>query len=136
MSKKEKKSFDIIVYAMMIVAVIYAIVQSLLGNNQALHFKITLGIWILAAVVLSDFVEPMVNKEFDNMGEAELKKFLPYAITDAGAYICIYMFVVNAGMYKEPSPLPVLFPSVLLQEHFQSLLFSWSHHENCSITFL
>jgi hypothetical protein len=102
MSRKEKKSFDIIVYAMMILAVIYAIVQSVLGNNQELHFKLTLGIWILAAVVISDFVEPMVNREFDAMNEQELKKFLPYAITDAGAYICVYMFVVNAGMYKEP----------------------------------
>ena len=102
MSRKEKKSFDIIVYAMMILAVIYAIVQSVLGNNQELHFKLTLGIWILAAVVISDFVEPMVNREFDAMNEQELKKFLPYAITDEGAYICVYMFVVNAGMYKEP----------------------------------
>ena len=84
MSRKEKKSFDIIVYAMMILAVIYAIVQSVLGNNQELHFKLTLGIWILAAVVISDFVEPMVNREFDAMNEQELKKFLPYAIT-----ICI-----------------------------------------------
>ena len=102
MSRKEKKSFDIIVYAMMIIAVIYAIVQSVLGNNQELYFKLILGIWILAAVVLSDFVEPAVNREFDMMGEAELKKYLPYAITDAGAYISMYLFVVNAGMYKEP----------------------------------
>ena len=37
---------DIIVYGMMIAAVVYVIVQCILGNNDALHFKIVLGIWI------------------------------------------------------------------------------------------
>ena len=34
---------DIIVYGMMIAAVVYVIVQCILGNNDALHFKIVLG---------------------------------------------------------------------------------------------
>ena len=37
MDKNKKVSFDIIVYSMMIVAVIYAIVQSLSGHNNEME---------------------------------------------------------------------------------------------------
>ena len=64
--KQKTRLFDIIIYAMAVVAVVYVIVQTVLGNNQELSFKITLGIWILAAVIIIDFVEPFLNKNFDN----------------------------------------------------------------------
>lgn len=69
MDKNKKVSFDIIVYSMMIVAVIYAIVQSLSGHNNEIYYKLILGIWILLAVVLSDFVEPMINRTFEEFQE-------------------------------------------------------------------
>lgn len=102
MNNREKASFDVVVYSMMIVAVIYAIVQTLLGNNNRMSFKIVLGLWILIAVTLTDFVEPMVNKSFDKMSSLKIKQYAGYAITDAFAYICLYMFVINAGFFKEP----------------------------------
>lgn len=102
MDNKEKTSFDVIVYSMMIVAVVYAIVQTMLGRNNELTFKILLGLWILIAVTLTDFVEPMVNKSFDNLTSGKIKQYACYAITDACAYIFLYMFVINAGYYKEP----------------------------------
>lgn len=102
MNGKEKKSFDVIVYSMMIVAVVYAIVQTMLGHNNDISFKIILGLWILIAVTLTDYVEPMVNKSFDDMTSVKIKQYAGYAVADACAYICLYMFVINAGYFKEP----------------------------------
>lgn len=102
MNGKEKKSFDVIVYSMMIVAVVYAIVQTMLGHNNDISFKIVLGLWILIAVMLTDYVEPMVNKSFDGMTSQKIKQYAGCAITDSCAYICMYMFVINAGFFKEP----------------------------------
>lgn len=102
MNRKEKASFDVIVYSMMIVAVVYAIIQTMLGRNNEMTFKLILGVWILIAVTLTDFVEPMVNKSFDNMSSAKIKQYACYAITDACAYIFLYLFVINAGYFKEP----------------------------------
>lgn len=102
MNGKEKASFDVIVYSMMIVAVVYAIVQTMLGRNNEMAFKLILGVWILIAVTLTDFVEPMVNKSFDNMSSRKIKQYGCYAVTDACAYIFLYLFVINAGYFKEP----------------------------------
>lgn len=102
MDKEEKVSFDLIIYAMMIVGVVYAIIQSLLGNNNEFHFKLTLGIWILAAVILTDYVEPAINKEFDSMSSKKIGHYVIYAILDAFAYVFMYLFVINIGMFKEP----------------------------------
>lgn len=102
MNGKEKASFDVIVYSMMIVAVVYAIVQTMLGHNNEMYFKMILGVWILIAVTLTDFVEPMVNKSFDNMSSGKIRQYACYAISDACAYIFIYLFVINAGYFKEP----------------------------------
>lgn len=102
MNRKEKASFDVIVYSMMIVAVVYAIIQTMLGHNNEMMFKLILGVWILIAVTLTDFVEPMVNKSFDNMTSSKIRQYACYAITDACAYIFLYLFVINAGYFKEP----------------------------------
>ena len=76
MDKNKKVSFDIIVYSMMIVAVIYAIVQSLLGHNNEIYYKLILGIWILLAVVLSDFVEPMINRTFEEFSGRQMYRYM------------------------------------------------------------
>ena len=55
---------DIIVYGMMIAAVVYVIVQCILGNNDALYFKIVLGIWIVVAVAVADYI----GVEWKNIG--------------------------------------------------------------------
>ena len=102
MDKKEKRSFDIIVYSMMIVAVIYAVIQTILGNNHELHYKLVLGLWILAAVTLNDFIDPMVTGKFDTIREDRIKYFMLYSIADAGAYACLYIFVINVNLFKEP----------------------------------
>lgn len=114
MDKNKKVSFDIIVYSMMIVAVIYAIVQSLLGHNNELYYKLILGIWILLAVVLSDFVEPTINRTFDEFSRKQMYRYMAYAIADAASYISIYIFVINAGIYKEPFHYIFLAAGVLL----------------------
>ena len=93
--------FDIIVYAMMIVAVVYIIIQTLLGNNNELSFKITLGIWILAAVVISDFVEPLVRKVLDNLSFKKGLFYVLYSVFDAAAYMSFYVFIINIGLTKE-----------------------------------
>ena len=97
MDKNKKFSFDIIVYSMMIVAVIYAIVQSLSGHNNEIYYKLILGIWILLAVVLSDFVEPMINRTFEEFSGRQ-----------------VYIFVINVGIYKEPFHYIFLAAGVLL----------------------
>lgn len=101
--EKEKRLnyFDIIVYAMMIVAVGYIIVQTLLGNNNELSFKITLGIWIVAAVVVGDFIEPYVGKVFDDISFKKGLYYIIFAVTDAAAYMCFYVFIINIGFTKE-----------------------------------
>lgn len=101
--KKEAKInlFDIVVYSMMVVAVIYIIIQTILGNNSELSFKITLGIWILAAVVVSDFVEPLVNRVFDNIPFQRGMYYVIYSVFDAAAYMSFYIFIINIGLTKE-----------------------------------
>ena len=101
--KKESKInlFDVVVYSMMFVAVIYIIIQTILGNNNELSFKITLGIWILAAVVVSDFVEPFVNKVFDNIPFQRGMYYVIYSVLDAASYMSFYIFIINIGLTKE-----------------------------------
>ena len=101
--KKEGKLnlFDIIVYAMMVVAVGYIIIQTILGNNSELSFKITLGIWVLAAVIVSDFVEPMATKVLDNISFKRGLYYVMYSIFDASSYISFYIFIINIGLTKE-----------------------------------
>ena len=101
MEKSKRISLDIIVYLMMIIAVIFATVQSLLGHNNDTAFKLILGIWILSAVIISDFVEPVINKSFHAMDSDMIKKYAAYAVTDAAAYVFIYVFVINVGLYSE-----------------------------------
>ncbi len=114
MDKNKKVSFDIIVYSMMIVAVIYAIVQSLSGHNNEIYYKLILGIWILLAVVLSDFVEPMINRTFEEFSGRQMYRYMAYAITDAASYMAMYIFVINVGIYKEPFHYIFLAAGVLL----------------------
>lgn len=114
MDKNKKVSFDIIVYSMMIVAVIYAIVQSLSGHNNEIYYKLILGIWILLAVVLSDFVEPMINRTFEEFSGRQMYRYMAYAITDAASYMAVYIFVINVGIYKEPFHYIFLAAGVLL----------------------
>ncbi len=93
--------FDVIVYAMMIIAVIFVLIQTILGNNNSLLYKILLGIWILAAVVVNDFVEPKCKGKFNKMKEYKLQIYMMYAISDAAAYALLYIFVVNVGFFQE-----------------------------------
>lgn len=86
---------------MMIVAVVYIVVQTFLGNNSALNFKITLGVWILAAVVVNDYVEPFVKGTFDNITSRRGAVYILYAVCDAAAYACFYVFIINIGFTKE-----------------------------------
>ena len=101
--KKSETGFcELIVYAMMLVALVYVIVQCILSNNTKLHFKITLGIWILLATVVSDFVGPMLDKRFDKVGDKAARLYLVYAVIDAIAFAGIYLFIINVAMIKEP----------------------------------
>ncbi len=102
MKKKNDNIFDVIIYSMMIVAVIYAVVQTLLGHNNLLSYKITLGVWILASVIISDFVDPLVNKKFDKMKSYKIQSYIMYAIADAAMYASIYVFIINVSYFKEP----------------------------------
>ena len=104
MTGKENKSnfIDIIVYAMMLVAIIYIIVQTILNNNGEASFKITLGLWMLGAIIISDFVEPLICEEFDNMTAKAAALYGLYAVSDAVAYTSLYIFIINIGYTKEP----------------------------------
>lgn len=101
-TRSETALFDIIIYAMMIVAVLYVIVQSVMGNNNRLHFKLTLGLWILAAVVVADFIAPLVQGKFDGLNRKASYMYGIYAAADAAMFTCLYVFVINVGLAKEP----------------------------------
>lgn len=98
----KRKLIDIIIYSMMIVAVVYIIVQTILGNNGETSFKITLGLWMLGAVIVLDFVEPFICKTFDGMTGKAAAVYGLYAVFDAVAFVCLYIFVINIGYTKEP----------------------------------
>ncbi len=98
----KRKLIDNIVYSMMIVAVGYIIVQSVLGNNGETSFKITLGLWMLGAVIVSDFVEPLICNNFDRITGKTAAVYGLYAVFDAVAYVCFYIFVINIAFTKEP----------------------------------
>ena len=105
MADKKKSAvgvLGILVYAMMIIAVIYVLVQAILGNNGTLAFKLILGVWILAAIVIMDFVEPMAGHRFDSLPAASLKWYIMYAVMDGAMYMCLYVFVINVSMVREP----------------------------------
>ncbi len=102
MKKKHSSDyFDIIIYAMMIVAVIYVIVQTLMGHNNDIAYKLTLGLWILGAVVINDYIEPMVHSEFNEMNERGIRSYVIYCIADAAAYASAYIFIINISLYTE-----------------------------------
>lgn len=101
--KKNDSSFwDMVVYAMMIAAVIFVVVESILANNAKLHFKIILGIWVLVAVTVADFVGPMVTGKVVLKGEKPALLYTIYAIADAFAYMGLYIFIINVGYTREP----------------------------------
>lgn len=113
-TKAETALFDIIVYAMMIVAVLYVIVQSVMGNNNRLHFKLTLGLWILAAVVITDFAAPFFQNKFDGLSPKASCMYGVYAVADAAMFVCLYLFIINVGLAKEPLHYVFLCAAVLL----------------------
>ncbi|MCM1308961.1 MAG: hypothetical protein NC223_10225, partial [Butyrivibrio sp.] len=91
-TKAETALFDIIIYAMMIAAVLYVIVQSILGNNNRLHFKLTLGLWILAAVAVTDFIAPLFQGKLDGLSPKASLMYGVYAAADAAMFVCLYIF--------------------------------------------
>ena len=70
-NKQKEKIFDIVILAMFVVAGIYVVVQTILKNNEELSFKLTLGVWILAVVIVMDFVEPLLTGKFDNVSRSK-----------------------------------------------------------------
>lgn len=101
-NQKYAHLFDILIYSMMVVAVGYIVVMTIMGENGELHFKLTLGIWGLIAIILNDFVEPKYNGAFEGFGEQKAKYYILYAVIDAAAYALLFMFVININLYKEP----------------------------------
>lgn len=100
--KQRERLFDIIIAAMAVVAVVYIIVQTALGNNNELSFKITLGIWILAAVIIIDFVEPFLNKKFDNISFKKMLLYGGYGMCSSMGCMSLYIFIINVRNVKEP----------------------------------
>ncbi len=98
----QKGSFyDIIVYGMMIVAVVFIIIQTFSGEFTSLGFRVSLGAWILIAVSISDFVGPTMTHELDGYDSGQMTKYVFTCILDAVAYMCIYVFVVFIGNWSE-----------------------------------
>lgn len=112
--KQRERLFDIIIAAMAVVAVVYVIVQTVLGNNRELSFKITLGIWILIAVILMDFVEPFINKNFDNISFKKMLLYGGYGMCSSMGCMSLYIFIINVRNVKEPVHYVFLGASVLL----------------------
>lgn len=98
----KEKNVNLIVYAMVLVAVVYSLIQGLLGNAGTMHFKITLGIWIAAAVFVIDFVAPLVRGELFSGTYRKNLMYILYAVADAAMYVFLYIFVINITMSREP----------------------------------
>ena len=94
--------FDMTVYGMMAAAVVYVLIQTILGNNDTLFFKLTLGVWMMAAVAIMDYVEPMAEHRFDTLKPDALRWYTAYAVADSFMYMCLYVFIINVSMVKEP----------------------------------
>ena len=112
--KQRERIFDIIIYAMAVVAIVYVIVQTALGNNRDLSFKITLGIWILIAVIMMDFVEPFVCKRFDNLSFRKMLLYGGYGLCSSMGCMSLYIFIINIRYVKEPVHYIFLGVSLLL----------------------
>ena len=113
-TKQRERLFDVIIYAMAIVAIVYIIVQTALGNNRDLSFKITLGIWIILAIIIMDFVEPFFGKRFDNISFKKMMLYGGYGICNSMAFVSLYIFIINVRYVKEPVHYIFLGASVLL----------------------
>ena len=98
----KEKNVNLIVYAMVLVAVAYSLIQGLLGNAGTMHFKITLGIWIAAAVFVIDFVAPLIRGELFSGTYRKNLMYILYAVADAAMYVFLYIFVINITMSREP----------------------------------
>lgn len=98
----KEKNVNLIVYAMVLVAVVYSLIQGLLGNAGTMHFKITLGIWIAAAVFVIDFVAPLIRGELFSGTYRKNLMYILYAVADAAMYVFLYIFVINITMSREP----------------------------------
>ena len=89
---------DIIVYGMMIAAVVYVIVQCILGNNDALHFKIVLGIWLVA---VADYIGPVLSGRISEVSDKALRLYMISSILDAAAYMGFYVCIINISKTGE-----------------------------------
>ena len=112
--KQRERLFDIIIYAMAIVAIVYVIVQTALGNNRELSFKIILGIWILIAVIILDFVEPFICRRFDNLSFRKMLLYGGYGLCSSMGCMSLYIFIINVRYVKEPVHYIFLGASLLL----------------------
>ena len=101
-NKQKEKIFDIVVLAMFVVAGIYVVVQTILRNNEELSFKLTLGVWILAVVIVMDFVEPLLTGKFDNVSRSKALLHCGFGFCSAAAWVCLYVFIINVRYVKEP----------------------------------
>lgn len=94
-SKEGNGIYDIIVYIMMAIAVVYVIAMAVLGKSDTTVFKIILGIWIIIAVAIADFAGPLLRGKLDDVEPAAYKYYVMYAVCDAVFYMGMYVFVVN-----------------------------------------
>ncbi len=94
--------FDIVIFSMLILAVIFIIVGAVQGIIGTSYFKIILGVWIVALIVINDFAEPYNMGEFDNLSMRRSRLYLLYAVCDAVFYAFLYLFIININKYSEP----------------------------------
>lgn len=101
-SKEGNGIYDIVVYIMMAMAVVYVIIMAIVGKSDATTFKTILGIWIIMAVSIADFAGPSLSGKLDNVTLAAYKCYVCYALCDAVFYMGVYMFVINLRHAAEP----------------------------------
>lgn len=87
--------FDTIVYVMMAMAVIFVVVMSVCKMSETAVFKIILGIWIVIAIAIADFVGPLLRKRFDEVSRKAAYSYTIYAICDGVFYVGIYVCIIN-----------------------------------------
>lgn len=113
-TQKSASVFDMIVYGMMIAAVIFIIIQTFTGKYQSIGYRVSLGAWILIAVAFSDYIGPMYLGELEEYDGKGLKKYVIASVLDAAAYMCLYLFIIFVGEYREVLHYIALGAAVLL----------------------
>ncbi len=102
MAKKNKVNICAVIGLLMILAgIVYVIVCTVLHLHKQWIFRLFFAAWVMAYMVLTDFIEPAVTDRFRRKKEKQIKAYYKYAVLDMVGMAGLLWFVIMAGIFDD-----------------------------------